>query len=261
MASLVGKTALITGAASGIGAALSNRLAASGVSTILALDVSQDNLHSVAEGIQKAHESTTILPIVCDVTDPDALAAAFKTPGLSAPLSIVVNNAGTATEHENWRFNIDLNLIAAIHGTQLALETFDRDAGGVVINVASMAGLFPMPFGPVYTAAKHGLVGYSRSFDHLAKRGVRVNALCPAFVDTPLVRNMVDHGPPKIAAAGKRAVEELGGLIPMDLVMDAAMDLIENEENVGVVQTVTNAGGIRRHMFGNEKVKQGRGGL
>ena len=82
------------------------------------------------------------------------------------------------------------------------------------INTRSMAGLAPMSFDPVYTAAKHGVVGYSRCFQHLIKKGIRVNCLCPAFTDTPLVQGLVDD--PKFGPAGKMAIESLGGLIPME---------------------------------------------
>ena len=70
------------------------------------------------------------------------------------PLSIVVNCAGTANEHDDWKHNIDLNLTAAIEGTALGVKAFNETkTKGVIVNVSSMAGLFPMSFGPVYSAA------------------------------------------------------------------------------------------------------------
>ena len=250
---LLNRTALITGAASGIGKAMSTRLLGSGVATLLAVDISEVNLHQACEAFQLSYPSATIVPIICDVTDGEALAVAFKTMvGKAPPLSIVVNNAGTAVENVNWKHNVELNLVAAITGTQLGLESFANEPaaeGGVVVNVASMAGLFPMAFGPIYSAAKHGLVGYSRCFDHLARKNIRVNCLCPAFVDTPLVREMLENGPPKIANSGKLAIDSLGGLIPMKQVEDAFIDLAANEEHVGSVLRVTNAGGAALHRF------------
>lgn len=110
-----------------------------------------------------------------------------------------------------------------------------------------MAGLAPMSFDPVYTAAKHGVVGYSRCFQHLAKKNIRVNCLCPAFTDTPLVQGLVND--PKFGAAGKMAIESLGGLIPMENVVAAFMDLVEKTENNGTVMTVTNKHGCMPMKF------------
>lgn len=85
-------------------------------------------------------------------------------------------------------------------------------------------------------------MGYSRCFDHLAARkNIRVCTLCPAFVDTPLVQSLLDD--PKAGRAGQMAIDELGGLIPMEKVVDAFMELVENDEHVGTVMTVTNKGG------------------
>ena len=110
-----------------------------------------------------------------------------------------------------------------------------------------MAGLAPMSFDPAYTAAKHGVVGYSRCFKHLALKGVRVNCLAPAFTDTPLVRGLLEH--PQLGAAGRMAVDERGGLIPMEVVVGGFMELVEDEGNSGAVMTVTNAGGCTPMKF------------
>ena len=166
---------------------------------------------------------------------------AFSTP-LSQPLSIVGNCAGIGGMDWQKTLNVDLN--AVILGTSLGLARMKAEkTDGVVVNISSMAGLAPMAFDPAYTAAKHGVVGYSRCFQHLApKRGIRVNCLCPAFVDTPLVQGLLND--PNLGAAGKQAIDSLGGMIPMDVVSGAFMDLIENQEHNGAVLTVTNQGGV-----------------
>jgi 15-hydroxyprostaglandin dehydrogenase (NAD) len=248
--SVAGRTALLTGAASGLGKGFSHRLLKEGAGTLLCLDMNEQLLHTQCEEMQVKYQSATIVPIVCDVTDLDALAKAFATK-TDVPLSIVANNAGIGDE-EKWQMSLALNLNAAIAGTQLGIESFQTnkpEGGGVIVNVASMAGLFPVPFGPVYTAGKHGLVGYSRCFQHMARKGIRVNCLCPAFVDTPLVQGMLGSKDKKIAMAGKFAVESTGGLIPIEMVEDAFYRLIIDSAHNGSVMRVTNGQGAQLHNF------------
>ena len=230
----------MTGAANGISAAVADKMLAGGLSSLIALDLNPKIL-DVAEAMQSKYPSAHIIPIMADVTDAKAMESAFSTP-LSEPLSIVGNCAGVGGM--DWEKTIAVDLNAVVHGTTLGLSRMKAEKSeGVIVNISSMAGLAPMSFDPAYTAAKHGVVGYSRCFQHLAlKRGIRVNCLCPAFVDTPLVQGLLND--PYLGAAGKQAIDSLGGMIPIDIVSGAFMDLIEDKDHNGTVLTVTNTGGV-----------------
>ena len=149
--SVAGRTAFITGAGSGIGKALANKLLSEGAHTIVAVDHSSKTLFLAVDQFTSNFPKATIISIVADVTKPDNLSAAFETAkkSNSPPISIVVNNAGTAIEHGNlWRNNVELNLVAPILSSQMGLSVFKEnpDTGGVIVNVASMAGLAPVSF-------------------------------------------------------------------------------------------------------------------
>uniref|UniRef100_A0A8C6SUE2 Alcohol dehydrogenase n=1 Tax=Neogobius melanostomus TaxID=47308 RepID=A0A8C6SUE2_9GOBI len=111
-------------------------------------------------------------------------------------LDIVINNAGI--NEKNWEKTIQVNLTSVIKGTYLGLEHMSKEygkGGGSIINVSSMAAFLHSPHQPVYTATKHGVIGFSRAMadaSSLGGYGVRINVLCPAFVDTPLLLS-VEH--------------------------------------------------------------------
>jgi NAD(P)-dependent dehydrogenase (short-subunit alcohol dehydrogenase family) len=107
----------------------------------------------------------------------------------------------------------------------------------VIINTASMGGLIPMPMGPVYAATKAGVIHLSRSMAHLAAEGIRVNAICPTYTDTPLVR-----------AGGDAVVEmmkqEVGGILGPEQVAEGVLELIRDDSRAGAVMRVTVRRGI-----------------
>mmetsp|Transcript_13647 Transcript_13647/g.27911 ORF Transcript_13647/g.27911 Transcript_13647/m.27911 type:complete len:260 (-) Transcript_13647:99-878(-) len=242
---IAGRSAILTGAANGISLAVSERLLSSGLSSLIAVDLNPQ-VEEVARAMKEKYPKAEIIPIVADVTDASAMASAFSTP-LPSPLSIVGNCAGIGGM--DWERTISVDLNGVIMGTQMGLKRMKEEGtDGVVVNISSMAGLAPMSFDPAYTAAKHGVVGYSRCFSHLhSKRGIRVNCLCPAFVDTPLVRGLMDD--PRLGKAGRDAVESLGGMMDMDVVTGAFMDLVEREEYNSAVLTVTKGGGVMKMKF------------
>jgi len=109
--------------------------------------------------------------------------------------------------------------------------------GGVIINTASMGGLLPMPTSPVYAATKAGVVNFTRSLAYLAsERRIRVNAICPTFTDTPLVRR-----------AGDERVEALklqvGGILQPEDIAAGVIELIEDDSRAGAIMRVTVRGG------------------
>ncbi len=180
MGRLDGRVALVSGAASGIGRAVCDRLAAEGA------EVAGCDLLGAPGG-----------SIVCDVRDSDACAAAVATVlERHGRLDILANVAGiglsklvgTLTPDE-WRNVIDVNLTGTFLLSQSALPAL-LDTRGTIVNMGSVAGMRATPYNAAYCASKGGVIMLTKSMAlELAKDGVRVNAVCPASVDTPFLRN------------------------------------------------------------------------
>lgn len=186
---LAGKVALVTGGASGIGAAAVDRLAAAGAQVVV-VDRDADGAAAVAEKV-----GGSAFP--ADVTDPSAMPAAVAAAEERyGRLDVVLLNAGvtagqSGTEDldlEAYRRIVGVNLDHVVFGLTAAVPALRRAGGGRVIATASLAGLVAMPGDALYTATKHAVVGYVRSAAAtLAAEGIRVNAVCPGFADTPLI--------------------------------------------------------------------------
>jgi NAD(P)-dependent dehydrogenase (short-subunit alcohol dehydrogenase family) len=173
-----GRVALVSGAASGIGAAVSSRLEDEGA-TVVRSDVKQ-----IVGGI------------VCDVRDAAACAAAVRSVIEDhGHLEVLVNVAGIAiprrigaTTPEEWRTVLDVNLTGTFLLSQAALEAL-MASRGTIVNMASVAGLRATPYNAAYCASKGGVIMLTKSMAlELASSGVRVNAVCPSAVDTPFLR-------------------------------------------------------------------------
>ncbi|XP_071957974.1 15-hydroxyprostaglandin dehydrogenase [NAD(+)]-like [Antedon mediterranea] len=140
---------------------------------------------------------------------------------------------------------IEINLTAVTHGTFLAIKHMSKEnagSGGVIINTGSVAGLRAIPRLPVYAATKHGVVALSRSLAKNPKvsgENIRINVLCPQFVDTVLVRNHKSYG--------SEIVLEDQTFIPISLVAEAFMKLVE-EDRTGQAMVITE-NGISVHKF------------
>ncbi|XP_046435296.1 15-hydroxyprostaglandin dehydrogenase [NAD(+)]-like [Neodiprion fabricii] len=191
------KTALVTGGADGIGFACAKELLRNGAAHVAILDLATSpGVESVRKLNTEFGEGRGIF-VVCDVTKDSEFEAAFaKTFEEFGGLDIVVNNAGIANE-SMWESMIDVNLKGVVRGTILGLRHLGKDnggKGGIIVNTASIFGLEPSAWSPVYSAVKHGVVGLSRSFGatyHYEKTGVRVMTICPSFTRTNFV---VDGG-------------------------------------------------------------------
>lgn len=186
---LTGKGALVTGGASGIGAAAARRLAAAGARVAV---VDRDEAGARA----LAHELDGVA-LPADVTDPQAVAAVVaEAERQLGTLDVVLLNAGI-TAGQSGLENLDVagyrrimgvNVDHVVFGLTAAVPALRRAGGGVVIATASLAGLTGMPGDALYTASKHAVVGYVRAAaPPLAADGIRVNAVCPGFADTPLI--------------------------------------------------------------------------
>ena len=202
---LNGRHALVTGAGSGIGAAISLALAQAGCRITLC-GRSHEKLQAQAEQLhaQVPHVALLIAPM--DVTDAHAVQAAVaQAQGRFGPVNVLVNNAGQAqsqpfakTDPQLWQDMLNVNLTGTYHCIQAVLpgmlEAAKSGTPGRIINVASTAGLKGYAYVSAYVAAKHGVIGLTKALAlELARKGVTVNALCPGYTDTDIVREAVQN--------------------------------------------------------------------
>jgi NAD(P)-dependent dehydrogenase (short-subunit alcohol dehydrogenase family) len=202
MRRLEGKVALVSGAASGIGAAVAARFDAEGAVVVRA------DLAAIDGGV------------VCDVRDAEACKAAVaRAIGDHGRLDVLANVAGVGfgarisdVTPDQWRRVIDINLTGTFLLSQAALPALLETAGSIV-NMASVAGIRATPYNAAYCASKGGVILLTKSMAlELARAGVRVNAVCPAAVDTPFLRGyeLPDDADMTLVT---RSVSPMGGVI------------------------------------------------
>jgi 3-hydroxybutyrate dehydrogenase len=200
------KTALITGSTSGIGLGIARALAKEGANIVL--NGFGDAAQIEAIRAQLAAEfGVTVRYHGADMSKPAEIAAMVAFAG---DVDILVNNAGI--QHvspvetfpiEKWDAIIAINLSSVFHATRAALPAMKAKKWGRIINVASAHGLVASPFKSAYVAAKHGVVGFTKSCAlETAELGITVNTICPGYVLTPLVEKQIDdqakvHGIPR----------------------------------------------------------------
>ena len=222
---IAGKVALVTGAAAGIGLAAAQALAREGARVVVA-DVDE------ASGRAAAGELGGTF-VRADVAVDDEVRAMIA----AAPaLEILVNNAGGVWGEsypeapvERWAHVLDVNLRGTMLATQLAVAAM-RGRGGAIVNVSSVAGVGTRPHGaPEYAAAKAAVNRLTTALAPLAESdGIRVNAICPDYVDTPAVRAGLER------MTSEQRVE-VPPLVPPERVADAILDLIRDDSLAGRV--------------------------
>ncbi|HUY84475.1 MAG TPA: SDR family NAD(P)-dependent oxidoreductase [Steroidobacteraceae bacterium] len=209
---LAGRHALVTGAGRGIGAAIAYALAAQGAAITL-LGRHRGRLESEAERIAGGAGY-----VIADVTDPAQIDAAFADAGRDrGRIDILVNNAGEArsapfarTDTALWHRMLEVNATGPYHCIRAALPSMLEAGFGRIVNVASTAGLSGYAYVAAYSAAKHALVGLTRSLAvELAPRDITVNAVCPGFTDTDLVKEAVANIRRKTGRSEAEATAEL----------------------------------------------------
>jgi 3-hydroxybutyrate dehydrogenase len=214
---LKGQAAIVTGSTSGIGQAMAQALAAEGVDVLL------NGFGDAAqiEADRAALESKTGVRVRyhgADMTKPDQIADMVATAQREfGRLDILLNNAGV--QHvapvedfpvEWWDRIIAINLTSAFHATRAALPIMKAQGRGRIVNLASAHGLVASPFKSAYVAAKHGLVGFTKTVAlETAREGITANAICPGYVKTPLVESQIADQARSRGIPADRVVEDV----------------------------------------------------
>ncbi|KAJ6806238.1 prostaglandin reductase-3 [Iris pallida] len=257
-----GMSALVTGGGSGIGRALSLDLAQKGVFVTI-LDYSEDKGKEVASLIEKQNANLhaklkvpSAMFIKCDVTNTRDVSSAFERHlEKYGGLDICINNAGIGNNppfdkdesdgSTTWRRVISVNLTAVIDCTRIAIQAMRAaKKPGIIINLGSASGLYPMPANPIYSGSKGGVVLFTRSLTPLKREGIRVNVLCPEFIETELAA-MVDPA----------LIDRVGGFVPMKMLVKGMHELINDEDKAGACLRITKRKGLEYWPTPMEKRK------
>jgi NAD(P)-dependent dehydrogenase (short-subunit alcohol dehydrogenase family) len=211
-----GSVAVVTGGGRGIGAAIARAFAAEGAAIVVAAR-SSDRIERVAREIQKQGGKAWAIP--CDVTDPASVHNLAQAAGRRAgAVDILVNNAGAAhsaplakTTLEDWTRVLAVNATGTFLCTQAFLPAMVLRKQASIVNVASVAGLAGARYIAAYAAAKHAVIGLTRSVAaELEGTGVTCNAVCPGFVDTDMTQESVAR---VVAKTGKPPEEALSAML------------------------------------------------
>ena len=249
--SYAGKSVLITGAGSGFGRRLAEKLSGMGANLTLG-DINEDGLAET-----KALCSGEVELVRCDVSkEADCQALVDAAVARFGRLDVAYNNAGMGGHppkplHDVTEKELDITLRVNTYGVfycmKAQLPVMLKTGGGAILNTSSAAGVLGAPFMSSYGAAKHAVVGLTRAAaDEYARKGVRVNAICPSFADTPIMDGVIGHfGLPKDEAYSK-----ISNRVPMRRVADVdeivqAMIWACSEENSFMTgQTLQIDGGL-----------------
>jgi NAD(P)-dependent dehydrogenase (short-subunit alcohol dehydrogenase family) len=211
----MGKTAIISGGAGGIGFALARELGLIGMNIVIA-DIDLQELQQAEQTL--LNDNVAVLACQLDVTQfsqwQETVAAAETRFG---KVHMLINNAGVGgipgsienTNHEVWRWVLDVNLMGVLYGTEVVTPILKRHGeGGWIINVASMAGMNGVPYAGAYSASKAAVVSMTESWAiELKKHNIQVSALCPAFVKTRIHESLRNRQA-KYKSAPKQQVDK-----------------------------------------------------
>lgn len=204
---LAERVAIVTGAGSGIGLAIARRLCAAGVHVLMA-DIDAARVEDAAKQLRDA--GAQAVGCHADVTDAQSMQALVSqaTQRFGA-LHLAVNNAGISGRQavladqsvEDWHRVIDSNLHGVFYGMRSQIPAILAAGGGAIVNVASVLGQVGSALSPAYTAAKHAVVGMTRSAAlAYSSRGLRINAIGPGYIDTPILQALDDAGRARVTA-------------------------------------------------------------
>jgi NAD(P)-dependent dehydrogenase (short-subunit alcohol dehydrogenase family) len=246
MTDLTGKTALVTGGGSGVGAAIALAYAKAGAKVWIS-GRSNERLSSIAD------QHKAISPVVADVTNEVSVQAMYRECG---PCDIIVANAGAAesapfikTELESWNRLIAVNLTGVFLTFREGLRQMPK-GGGRLIAISSIVGLKGYAYVAPYAATKHGVIGIVRSLaKEVAKSGTTVNAICPGYLDTPMTDRTIENIMSKTGMSQQDALNALtshnpqGQLIHPDEVADTALWLCGKNAKSVSGQAIALSGG------------------
>lgn len=202
--SVAGKTVIVTGAASGMGRATAHLFADEGAHVVVA-DIGADRVAYVVNEISAAHGSECVLGVPTDVTnDEQRRALVDATVNRFGEINILVNNAGISRASsvfardgeftDAWNATLAVNLSAYAHLVRLVVPHLQAAGGGRIVNVASTEAIVATPGLAAYSAAKHGVVGLTKSLAaELGRRGINVNAVCPGPINTAMTSAIPDE--------------------------------------------------------------------
>ena len=226
-----GKTAIVTGASSGIGEATAARLAKAGYKVY----------GTSRRGAQAGERSFAMLAL--DVTSDESVDAAVrKLIQIEGRIDLLINNAGFGvapagaeeSSIEQAQSIFDTNFFGIVRMTRAVVPHMRRQGAGRIINIGSVLGFLPMPYMALYSATKHAVAGYTESLDHeLRTQGIRVSVVEPAYINTPFDANLMKPDAPlavyrEIRAGVERRVKEVlvgadGPDVVAEIVLKAAM--------------------------------------
>ncbi|XP_059829802.1 15-hydroxyprostaglandin dehydrogenase [NAD(+)]-like [Hypanus sabinus] len=248
---------LITGASQGLGKAIAEALLKRGAKVVMC-DINRELGAVTKAEFDQKYESSRTTFVCCDVTSQSQLKDLFnKTVEKFGKLDILCNNAGINNENY-WEKTISVNLVALVQASYLALEHMRSDhggKGGCIVNVASMSSFLPAAHAPVYTASKHGVLGFTRSLAEASKLGnygIRVNALCPGFANTHILDTINHKENLGTFFQFKDAVKQLmevSGVLEPSFVADGFIQLVEDDSLNGAAMRITKSRGIHFENF------------
>lgn len=227
---------LITGAGSGIGRGLAENLACEGHSVVVS-DLDADAAVAVADRI--AEKGGDAQAVALDVSSDESVAEALAL--LERPVDVLINNAGLqhvarleSFPQENWERLIDVMLNGACRMTRAVLPGMRKSGWGRVINIGSIHALVASPYKSAYVAAKHGLLGFSKTIAlETADTNITINTICPSYVKTPLVEKQIEaqareHGMEEEAVVAEIMLKPMpkGAFITVEEIAGAALFLM-----------------------------------